>query len=305
MTIKLFKRKKLFFLIRIFISFAIILYLFSKIDFEFFMGNLDNINFFLVIFVIPLFVISILLISLRSKLILKDNVNYQINYSSILKYYLMGFFFNSFLPGEVSGDLIRAYKINKIGKNKFFSLYSVIIERFLGLFSLLIFLIIFLFFYGEFFYIERYLSLSLIIIFFIFLLLFILMISKFHNIFRNTVFLKKFVEVLNYVKIKTIFYSLILSLIIQSVILVFNFVLAQAVGIELSFLVLMPIILITTIILSIPLSFHGVGIREGVLFYFLDKLSIPIENILLFGLSVLFINVLLSIVGWILYIRDN
>lgn len=64
---------------------------------------------------------------------------FLISYYDALRLYLIGFFFNFALPGAVSGDLVKAYYLSKSQPNqKLKSALSVLIDRILGLYSLLI-----------------------------------------------------------------------------------------------------------------------------------------------------------------------
>ncbi len=50
---------------------------------------------------------------------------------------LVGFYFNSFLPGSVGGDLIKAYFISREQNRRTVAVATVILDRLLGLFALL------------------------------------------------------------------------------------------------------------------------------------------------------------------------
>lgn len=93
----------------------------------------------LIILVLFLMLANHLLVALRWKLILDQKSSTKLNLMAIFKANWIGIFFNSVLPGSVSGDFIKIIYVKDLDK-KFTSKYllgSVVLDRVLGLFGLI------------------------------------------------------------------------------------------------------------------------------------------------------------------------
>ena len=53
--------------------------------------------------------------------------------------YMVGIFFSNFLPSIVGGDVVRAYDVWRLGMSKSSALATVVVDRLLGLFGLILF----------------------------------------------------------------------------------------------------------------------------------------------------------------------
>jgi len=84
----------------------------------------------------------LLIVTLRYRVILDHKMTKQISFLKILKYNWIGMFFNSVLPGAVSGDIVKIFYIKEDDKelSHRFLFASILIDRFVGLFGLIIIL---------------------------------------------------------------------------------------------------------------------------------------------------------------------
>ena len=78
---------------------------------------------------------------LKWKMIL-DLHEIKIPFLRLIRIYLIGYFFSNLLPSTVGGDVTRSYYSGKIIKNQSFSAIAIFIERFTGVFMLMILVII-------------------------------------------------------------------------------------------------------------------------------------------------------------------
>lgn len=87
---------------------------------------------------LSILVVNVFLISLRWKKLLELKASSKRPFWGILKLTWIGNFFNTILPGAVSGDLIKVVYAKNMDKNlsKSFLLASVLIDRVIGLMSL-------------------------------------------------------------------------------------------------------------------------------------------------------------------------
>jgi len=82
------------------------------------------------------FSVSVFLFSRRWQVLLAG-VGIRVPYGSLLRYYLIGYFFNNFLPTTIGGDISRAYNLAQHTDKKADSIASVLMERILGLLATL------------------------------------------------------------------------------------------------------------------------------------------------------------------------
>lgn len=129
------KKKTTLLILKALISFTLIGVLFSKIDLSELPAIFKNIRIsFLFICFILLF-INTAISALKWKLLLKaDGVD--ISFFYLLQSYLIGTFFNLFLPTSIGGDVYRIYDIAKKSQDASKSAASVFIDRASGFFAL-------------------------------------------------------------------------------------------------------------------------------------------------------------------------
>jgi glycosyltransferase 2 family protein len=90
------------------------------------------------IYLIPLFAITYPLLGasrMKWGLFLRER-GVVIGFHRLFRLYLIGSFFNNFLPSMVGGDLVRAYVLGKQIESHTHSLASVFLERFTGMIAL-------------------------------------------------------------------------------------------------------------------------------------------------------------------------
>lgn len=91
------------------------------------------------------FFFVLVLVTFRFQFILDHKMSRKISFTKILKYNWIGMFFNAVLPGSVSGDIVKIFYIKDEDSSlsNRFMFASVLIDRIVGLFGLIIILGIF------------------------------------------------------------------------------------------------------------------------------------------------------------------
>ena len=79
-----------------------------------------------------LFLLSLLVLSFRWQILVKG-YGLKISTWLLFKYYLIGLFFNNFLPTGIGGDVLRIYNLIQSSGNRTVSFASVMTERLLGI----------------------------------------------------------------------------------------------------------------------------------------------------------------------------
>ena len=82
-----------------------------------------------------LFLISVFIMSLRLKILLAAQ-EISLNVRNIFKLTFVGYFFSSFLPTSVGGDVVKAFYISKASNKAIQSYTSVFMDRLLGMSSI-------------------------------------------------------------------------------------------------------------------------------------------------------------------------
>ncbi len=234
----------------------------------------------------------------------------------LMQTYYIGFFYSNIFPTNIGGDIYRGYNIciqKKIPAAK--SLAAIIVERFIALVCGTIYIM------ASFFMIYKYLDyrtlLSIavlpalgILLIFIFIKPELLGINK---LFKTRL-LKKYEDRFHdFQKSFKLYSSKIKSLIISFVFGLFSqliFILSYYfIGLYLemnisfsSFFFLNPIIVLSA---NIPISVGGIGVRENVAVLLLQKFGVSGEKSFIFSIIVLFIILLNTAAGGLIYVMRN
>ncbi|MHB1275494.1 MAG: lysylphosphatidylglycerol synthase transmembrane domain-containing protein [Candidatus Humimicrobiaceae bacterium] len=263
------------------------------------------------------YLLGILLEAPRWHTLLSANkVNVPILY--LLNSTLIGFFFSTLLPTSVGGDTYRAYDLRKTFK---VSHHKNIIAIYLGRFFGILtggFWVISSFLSGMYSHLNKPLLIGTIIMFpLVTLLIFITFFPKKFKIdvfFGRVKFLKKFesktaefIEILHDFKSKKkeIFISIFLSLCANLSTFISFYFIGLSLKISLSFLSYIFIVPVMWSASNLPITLGGFGVRENTLVLLLKSFNVNAANALTFSLIVMIINILIAILGGVIYILRN
>ncbi|MCD6661040.1 MAG: flippase-like domain-containing protein [Lentimicrobium sp.] len=125
-------------LLKIALSAAALWYVFSKIDLAEVISIFKSVNYFWLLAATLLFVVSKLLSSLRLNVFFR-NINCGLTEKSNLRLYLLGMYYNLFLPGGIGGDGYKVYLLNKKYQVKVKKLFqAVLLDRVNGVLALFV-----------------------------------------------------------------------------------------------------------------------------------------------------------------------
>ncbi|MBI4387948.1 MAG: flippase-like domain-containing protein [Candidatus Omnitrophica bacterium] len=242
---------------------------------------LKQINRYLFSSACALFVLINLIVSYRFSKVLRIQSIHP-PFRRILYLNFVGLFFNLFLPSALGGDVVKAYYLSKDSGNKMRTISSVLVDRLLGLGAVISVAMIALPFF-----IKHYSDLRLVVL----VLLVAMGFGVFVLFFSNEALARKFKFLFYLIPAKIVkqkiseFYYLLayyrhhpvvlgyclgVSLIVQWLAILMSFLVAQSIGVNISFMVLLVILPITTIISMLP-SLGGLGVREASVIYFLSS----------------------------------
>lgn len=231
--------------------------------------------------------------------------------------YYVGLFFNNFLPGSVGGDLVRVVQLGKqTGIAR--ATASVALERITSGLALVVIVIVSSLFMED----ARTYLWSLFLLVALVVILFILVRLWLRGSEKKGVQKGKLANLINKVKSaisqfgETIsnyrgegwkWWGMIalLSLLFQVGMAWINDLLFMSFGIDVSWLDLLVIITLISVITMIPVSLNGLGVREVSYIFFFQKLGIPDEISLSVSLLFFFLVSISSIVGGLFWLVEK
>lgn len=240
--------------------------------------------------------------------------------SALFKIMAKGIFLGVVTPGKI-GEFWRAkYLAESSAIAKGGAFYTAFMDRLvdmlvLGLVSILGLLVIYLKFNigaGR----QLYVLVFILLIFLVFVFLKKMGLQRITKIFvkffmpaswqeATNIFLAEFDSAFRSLKLRLFLEILVYGFLYYlSAVIVYYFI-ALALGITLPFWYLFLVLAVVWLILTLPLTFFGLGAREAGFIYFFSILGIPASLAVAFSLLVLLANILLAIPGAVLFLKQK
>ncbi len=305
------KRKHIFTIFRILLTFFLLYIIFKKINFSDTIEIIKNSKKFY-LFLSLLSTLSFnLLFTYKWQLALNINKVYM-NYFKLLRYHFISLFIQNFLPSSIGGDLVKGMLAFK-GNPKIRVASSLIISRIFGILSLIILANIAIFSFKNDITIKfRWYGLGAFFIFcFACFTLFNNKSQKWCIKIYNSIKINRlkkfeiriFFEKINqYKDMKIIIFFVLLSFFNQLIPIMTCTFIFYSIGESLNIIYLFIYVPIITFISILPISLNGLGIREGLFYYFFHNLVKSNNIIFAFILLALSIIFFYSLIGAILFI---
>ena len=265
--------KKIKILLKFVITIGIFIILFNLFDIKKITELISHISFLNILLILSTWFISIIIANIRWYILVIPFK--KVNFIFLLKTYLIGFFFNTFLPSSIGGDFYRIFKLYKKTDSKTDAGASVFIERLIGFLAIAMIAFISLFFIQNNKLLKQFGVLTGITFACLIVIFFLSLNTKFINLL-NKIFIKihflgigekltLFLDKLNSYKDfkKNLIISFILSIIYQLIVVLTFYITAIALQINISYFLLVIFVSLMSIITLIPVSIGGLGIREG------------------------------------------
>jgi glycosyltransferase 2 family protein len=292
--------RTLIFVLKLAVSSLSLYLVFSKVDVRDFVLMLAKIGpLFFLVAALP-YILAQVLSTWRWKLLLPEHFRF----GRLFSLYMIGSFFNSFLPGVIGGDAIKAYYLNKDAKKISLTLASVFMDRYFGYASLMIIGIsAFPFAYGYFGPTAYRWIMPGIFVAFVaasFLFFGLKMGKRFNSV----------AEIYEYFgKLKSrqdvIVKAVLLSFVVQLLNFVMVIILALAMGENIPLIALFVFLPIIITVTTIPISVSGLGVREGSFVLLLGLINVRPEVATSLSLSWFLTNFLGGLPGLVAYIRHK
>ena len=305
--------RKLFYGLKIALSLGILSYLISKINWSNSFATIQQANYLWLIFTLILKLSEWLLLTYKWNILLKIRGIF-ISFHRLLAINMIGGFWGLFLPSSLGVDVVRGYYLFKSSSDKAKSASSIIIDRFFAFFSLLIFVGVALLFPANVFlefplgnYIIGFL-LIIITCYTIFqtnhfsdFLIFVNRKLKSNSVVGKAINLRT--ALLEYNKYPfTLFQSFIYALVIQIIRVITYITIAWSFGIYIPiiyYFIFCPLIIL---ILMVPISIGGFGLREGAFVAFFTKVGMQLEDAVIISLTSSLITNFVTLFGGVIYL---
>ncbi len=257
-------------------------------------------------------VAAILLMALRWKKLL-SGYGHTIGFQRLSGFYLIGLFFNNFLPTSIGGDVVRIYKVAEETDDRTSAFASVIIERMLGIAATLSLAITALFFISQQFHSTRMMIVSIVLfigiaLFFVFMLQnwsfkILLRLFSYFTVFNIGEKINKLFEAIHYFKKRRriLLFVFLYSLGSQIAIILMNYSLALAFNVVLDIRYLFMVIPVTFVLTMLP-SINGVGLRDLGFVSLLGRVGVSSPAALSLSFMNLLIPMILSVGGAVLFV---
>jgi uncharacterized protein (TIRG00374 family) len=298
--------------LKIGVSLALLVYLFSKVGGMAVIGNALMLSPFHIAAASVLYVLASFLSTLRWKMFIPS----QPGTRTLFSLYMIGTFFNVCLPSTIGGDAVKAYYLSRQLKkdaemegerhsesnHNVISVASVFMDRYVGLAALLaIGLTAFLFGYDM---LEKTPVLWTMPVIFVGFAVSSIVLFKF-RIGTRLKIMKTIHEYFEHYfrKRKLLFKGFLYSIVIQLSVIFTVYILASGMGLDIpffTFVVFLPIIFIVTLI---PVSISGIGLREGAFVLLFGIIGLAPDKAMTLSL-IWFISVVIgSLWGLVEYLR--
>lgn len=279
-------RKRGIAFLKIVISAALIYFIFTKLNVTEVLETVKNANPLYLFLATVFFIISKIIAAFRLNLYFHQ-LQVLLAHLSNLKLYLLGMFYNLFLPGGIGGDAYKGYVIKKkftLDTKKIVSI--LVLDRLSGLLLLFIYAcVLLLFLENE--QLDNYKILTVLAIFLSVVVFWVLN--------------KRFFEYVVPVFWKSIGYSAL----VQLSQLICLFFILKSLNIETNTLAYLFIFLISSIVSVLPLTIGGIGSRELTFFY--GAAWLGLNETTSVGVSMLFflITAVISLLGLMYHFKKN
>jgi len=283
-------------LLKVVVSLGLIIFLINQVDFKGIVNILKNVDITMIIYAMILLTFQVFIATTRWQFVLKCQ-KIMLDYKNTLQILWSGLFFNQAMPSSVGGDVIRGYYLKKQGMTLGRATLGVLMDRLFGMVGLVLLVLASLPLLFELIndsiarsgvlFIALGISLALLFIFFT---------DKLPGNFSHLKVIRGFYSLSqdgrhciskNYNGLIIIIISILIHLI--SVVTVMTMAIGLGINVEWSgFLLIIPLV---TLMMVVPISIAGWGVREGVMVVGFGYLGVAPEAALalsiLYGLLVL------------------
>ena len=300
--------------LKVVVSLALLTYLVTRADLHEIGAAMKETQWLLVLVVFLLFFVHFYIGTFRWRALARlHNADPKIGY--LFRSYMVANFFNNFLPSTIGGDIVRIHDTWRAGTSRAGAAATILVERVLGVLSLAVLAAVGLFMLGS--KVSFGSELQWLVGILILALLFVLVLLFWppawwsrlvSRVAGAEIFLvSRVAEVFGRVsdefrgEQKTLFLALLLSFLIQANIIIEYYLIGIAIGIDLPVVVFVAIVPLALVVIMLPVSINGIGLREGVFTVLFGLFGIDVAAALVFSWILYALFVAHGLLGGIVY----
>jgi len=304
-------RKQLLNILKIAVSVGLLIFIFSTIDLQAFLLVLQGANPWWLLAALVMITFGVVIRAWRWKILL-DAIGVRVPLGELTAIYLIGFLFNNLLPSGLGGDAMRMVELNRHSQRGSDAVTSVLVDRFLGLSALqAIALLALLYDWGS---IPPALAYFTVLIFVGGLAGGLLLINQRlylglrerWSLFRRITQIKmigNLFESFQRYPLPALGKSYLVSILFNLSLITMNLFIGLALGAQATLAQYAVFVPITSLVLVIPISFAGLGVREEAYRQLFGQVGVPPEIAVAMSLMVYFLgNICTGIIGGIIYL---
>ncbi len=236
---------------------------------------------------------------------------YSVPFTSLIKSYFVGLFFNNFLPTSIGGDVVRAYDLKKMIGNGPAAAASVVAERVLASFTLGLIVLCGMALSMDSLASYKYITIVFVTICFASLFAVVYahkvgsLLQRFNmpiiNKLKNTAD-----SVSSSVKKRPVLVRvLVYSFLFQLMVVLINVFVIKALGLNVPIAFTLLFIPIIFAITMLPISLNGLGVREATYAYFFAQVGLSTEEAVTISICFFLIVTLVSLIGGVIFAARN
>ncbi len=284
-------------------SLLFLLFFFYILDFEKVKTAFATINYFYLLPIIVVIFLRVFVMAWRFYLLV--GIRQTIGLVPIIKQYMVAAMFNMVFPSVIGGDGVRVFLLAEEKMPKKEGLLFILLERILGLLCLMILSGFFSFFLSG---MATYLRVGILVgAFFSLIAIYIFFFAPLKISFEKIPVIKKLdplLQLLRSQKIKML-QVLFFSFVFQIFSVLLSYLSALAFGIHLSFIPFLVFVPLVWVVLMLPLSIGGIGIREAAFVYFFAQVGLSGENAFIISVGTYLAFWLNAIFGAMVFFYDR
>jgi uncharacterized protein (TIRG00374 family) len=302
-------RKQLLNILKIVVSTSLLIFIFSILDLRTILAAVGRANPWWLAAAFTVTMVGVLLRAFRWQILL-NAIGVRVPIGELTAIYFIGFLFNNLLPSGLGGDAMRMVELNRHSQRGSDAITSVFVDRFLGLSALQAIALVALVFDWN--AVPPLIAYFTVIIFAAGLGLGYLLINRslYVKLQRIALFrrLTQFKMVQNLFEsfqrypLSALGQSYLVSLLFNIVLIAMNVFLGLALGAQVSLAQYAIFVPITSLVLIIPISFAGLGVREETYRQLFGQIGVPGEVAVAISLLVYFFgNICTGLIGGVIY----
>ncbi len=304
-------RKQFFNILKIVVSLALLAFIFSSIKMDVFVAVVRQANPWWLLLALGMMLLGVVIRAYRWQILL-DAIGVPVPLGELTQIYFIGFLFNNLLPSGLGGDAIRMVELSRHAERGSDAVTSVVVDRFLGLSALqAIAIIALLFDWGSvppavaFFTVAIFLGGLAIGFLLINRPLYLGLRAKI-GLFRrltNIKMLGSLAESFQRYPLEALGRAYLVSFVFNLTLIAMNVFIGLALGAQATLAQYAVFVPITSLVLLLPISFAGLGVREETYRQLFSQVGVPGEIAVAMSLLVyIFGNVFTGLIGGVIYL---